>query len=226
MARIRTVKPEFFKNDELAELPFEYRILFQGLWCLSDRRGRLEDRPKRIKAEVFPYDDVDCDKGLQTLHDTGFIERYEHEGTRYIQVTNFEKHQNCNIKEAESTIPAPCLHSADTKKKTTVGREGKGKEGKEKKPDFAGLACPDDLVFSAKRWQEYRREAKLKPYAEKTWQALFDKYRLNPTLFSAAVENSILKGYQGIFEPDQQPRGKPGSAAAPSLMERTGGKGV
>jgi len=132
MARIRTIKPEFFKNDQLAELPFEYRLLFQGLWCLCDRRGRMEDRPKRIKADVFPYDDVDCEAGLQALHDAGFIARYEHDGTRYIQVVNFEKHQNCNIKESESTIPAPCWHSTGIEKKTTVGKEGKGKEGKGK----------------------------------------------------------------------------------------------
>ena len=130
MARIRTVKPEFFKSDELAELPFEYRLLFQGLWCLADRRGRLEDRPKRIKAEIFPYDDVDCEAGLQALADAGFIVRYGHGGTRYLQVTNFEKHQNCNVKEAESTIPALCEHGADTglapEGHTTVGKEGKG----------------------------------------------------------------------------------------------------
>lgn len=142
MARIRTMKPEFFKNEELAELPFEYRLLFQGLWCLADRRGRLEDRPKRIKADVFPYDNVDVDAGLDALQARGFIERYEHENVRYLQVKNFEKHQNCNIKEAESTIPAPFQHSASTEKKTTVGRERKGKERK----GTGNTSCRDDAT--------------------------------------------------------------------------------
>ena len=63
MARSRNIKPGFFKNELLAELPFEYRILLQGLWCQADRDGLLEARPKRLKAEIFPYDDVDVDAG-------------------------------------------------------------------------------------------------------------------------------------------------------------------
>ncbi len=106
MSRSRNIKPGFFKNEELSELPFEYRILFQGLWCEADREGRLEDRPKRLKAEIFPYDDVDVDAGLTALASRGFIVRYTAEGGRYIQVTSFLKHQNPHKREAESQIPA------------------------------------------------------------------------------------------------------------------------
>lgn len=114
MSRSRNLKPGFFKNEELAELPFEFRILFQGLWCLADRAGRLEDRPKRIKAEIFPYDDVDVNAGLAALSDQGFINRYSVSDNKYIQILAFEKHQNPHCKEPPSTIPAPCLHSAST----------------------------------------------------------------------------------------------------------------
>lgn len=114
MSRARNIKPGFFKNEELAELPFEFRILFQGLWCLADREGRLEDRPKRIKAEVFPYDDVDVNAGLSALEDAGFVVRYQSEETAYIQVLEFLKHQNPHCKEAASTIPAPDKHGAST----------------------------------------------------------------------------------------------------------------
>ncbi len=107
MSRARSLKPGFFKNEELADLPFEYRILFQGLWCLADRSGRMEDRPKRIKAEVFPYDSVDADAGLNALQAAGFIVRYEAAGAHYIEVLNFGKHQNPHVKEAASTIPVP-----------------------------------------------------------------------------------------------------------------------
>jgi hypothetical protein len=55
VARSRNIKPGFFLNDELAECEPLARILFAGLWCIADREGRLEDRPKRIKAEVLPY---------------------------------------------------------------------------------------------------------------------------------------------------------------------------
>lgn len=106
--RARNLKPAFFKNEDLAELPFEYRMLFQGLWCLADREGRLQDRPKRIKADVFPYDDVDIVAGINALAEGGFLTRYAVDGRNYLQISNFVKHQSPHVKEAASTIPAPC----------------------------------------------------------------------------------------------------------------------
>jgi hypothetical protein len=107
MARLRTLKPGFFTNDLLAEIPPLGRLLFQGLWCIADREGRLEDRPRKIKAEVLPYDDADVDGLLGRLDAAGFIRRYAAAGVGYIQVVNFAKHQTPHIKEAASTIPAP-----------------------------------------------------------------------------------------------------------------------
>lgn len=111
--RARTLKPGFFKNEQLAELPMAARLLFAGLWCLADREGRLEDRPRRIKAELFPYDDLDVEPLLQALADHGFIIRYAVDGARYIQVTNFTKHQSPHPREAASEIPPPPAHSDD-----------------------------------------------------------------------------------------------------------------
>lgn len=111
--RARTIKPGFFKNEQLAELPMAARLLFAGLWCLADREGRLEDRPRRIKAELFPYDDLDVEPLLQALADHGFIVRYSVDGARYIQVTNFTKHQSPHPREAASEIPPPPAHSDD-----------------------------------------------------------------------------------------------------------------
>ncbi len=107
MARARNIKPSFFKNEELAELSFEARLLFIGTWTLSDREGRLEDRPKRIKMEIFPADSIDVDRLLTKLHEAEFIHRYEINGERYIQVLAFLKHQNPHHREPASVIP-PC----------------------------------------------------------------------------------------------------------------------
>ena len=105
--RARNIKPGFFKNDTLAELDFAGRLLFIGLWGIADRAGRLEDRPKKIKAEVFPYDEVNVDAFLGDLARLGFILRYEMDGERYIQIVHFDKHQNPHPREAPSNIPAP-----------------------------------------------------------------------------------------------------------------------
>lgn len=107
MARARNIKPSFFTNDELAELPFGARLLFIGLWTLADREGRLEDRPKKIKMQLFPADDIDIDASLDGLARAGLVIRYHVEGSQFIQVTNFVKHQNPHHKEVDSVIPPP-----------------------------------------------------------------------------------------------------------------------
>lgn len=112
MARARNIKPGFFTNEELVELPFSTRLLFIGLWTEADRAGRMEDKPKRIKMKLFPADDLDVDTALQQLHDKGFLLRYEANGERFIQVLAFDKHQNPHKDERKSEIPAPNLHGA------------------------------------------------------------------------------------------------------------------
>lgn len=107
MARARSIKPGFFKNDQLAELPMSDRLLFSGLWMLADREGRLEDRPKRIKAEIFPYDDVDVDGCLSRLNDAGFITRYCVGSERFICIPTWLRHQNPHKNEPLSRIPPP-----------------------------------------------------------------------------------------------------------------------
>jgi uncharacterized phage protein (TIGR02220 family) len=132
MARARNIKPSFFTNDTLAEVDPLGRLLFQGLWCIADREGRLEDRPKRIKAELLPYDNCDVDVLLADLNRLGFILRYSINGNRFIQVVNFAKHQNPHVKEAASQIPAPDEHSASTVQEAEI-------------PEQAGL-IPDSPI--------------------------------------------------------------------------------
>jgi hypothetical protein len=105
--RARNIKPGFFKNEELAEVDPLGRLLFAGLWCLADREGRLEDRPRKIKAEVLPYDDCDVEGLLEELHRRGFILRYEAAGSFLIAIPAFGIHQNPHHREAASRFPGP-----------------------------------------------------------------------------------------------------------------------
>lgn len=107
MPRARNLKPGFFRNADLAELPVEARLLFAGLWTLADRVGLLADRPRQIKMEIYPADDFDVDALLQQLHDAGFIQRYRVGGVGYIRVLNFTRHQNPHHSEKASGIPLP-----------------------------------------------------------------------------------------------------------------------
>ena len=107
MPRARLIKPTFFTNEHLADIPAHGRLLFVGLWTIADREGRLEDRPKRIKAELFPYENVAVEPLLKKLESSGFIVRYEAGGKSLIAIPSFNKHQTPHHREPSSLLPAP-----------------------------------------------------------------------------------------------------------------------
>lgn len=142
MARSRNIKPGFFQNDLLVEMDFATRLMFAGLWCLADREGRLEDRPKKIKMGLFPADDVNVETMLADLHRYGFILRYEINGEKYIQIAKWSEHQNPHHTEKPSVIPS--INGELTVKERLKNRGNQ-------KPDGGNLAdsgflIPDSLI--------------------------------------------------------------------------------
>lgn len=150
VGRIRTIKPEFFTDETIAELPFQHRLAFIGLWTQADKAGRLEDRPKRLKAVLFPYDRVDLDKILSDLTSAKFIVRYSVNGTSYIQIRTFAKHQRPHHTEKESDLPDLITISGETTVSSPLshgempdGREGNGEgKGKEGNGEGSGQSSP------------------------------------------------------------------------------------
>lgn len=104
--RARNIKPGFFVNENLAERSPLARLLFIGLWCLADREGRLENRPKRIKAQLLPFDEVDVEDLLGELEKHSFIECYTADNCAVIQILSFAKHQKPHPKEKPSELPS------------------------------------------------------------------------------------------------------------------------
>ena len=150
MARARNIKPGFFTNEHLGELEPLARLLFIGLWCQADREGRLEDRPKRLKIDILPYDDCDIEFLLETLADSPdkFIQRYSVDGKKYIAITNFTKHQNPHAKEQVSTIPTPIIIEEapdETGAKTMQAPDETGAKTMQA-PDETGT-CPADSLL-------------------------------------------------------------------------------
>ncbi len=107
MARLRTIKPGFFENEELAECSPYARLMFIGLWCHADRRGILADRPKRLKLSILPADDVSGTELIKELDDHGLILRYEVDGQKCILIPNFQKHQHPHKDEQPNELPVP-----------------------------------------------------------------------------------------------------------------------
>ena len=111
MLRSRILRPGIVTNELLAGLGPEATLLFERLWMIADREGRLEDRPARIRAECFPYwPAFPVEKLLEKLCKSGFITRYKptrNENAPTISIKNFRKHQPIHPHEAKSALLAP-----------------------------------------------------------------------------------------------------------------------
>lgn len=173
MARARNIKPSLFKNEVLGVADPLLTILFESLWCLADKRGRLEDRPLRIKAETFPYrEGIDINGYLTELSRLEFIHRYVVDGLAIIQIINFEKHQNPHHTEKESELPEYSINSNgyDLTVKDTLNNgiapadslllitdslnTDSGSAEKSSAPKQSGKALPKDWVLP-KAWGEW-----------------------------------------------------------------------
>lgn len=210
MARARNIKPGFFTNDALGDLNPLARILFIGIWCHADRAGRLLDRPKKLKAEVLPYDNCDPNQLIQDLHGAGMVQRYEVAGIKYIQCVNFTKHQNPHIKEPESTIPAPDLSGAKTADSlilipdSGLPHTGLRKPSKSKAtPRPAGATLPDWIDPEA--WQGFvdMRKKLRAPMTDHAVGLIIKKLATMKAAGqdpAAVLNQSTERGWKGIFE--------------------------
>lgn len=144
MARARNIKPGFFTNELLGTYDPIISLFFAGLWCLADREGRLEDRPLRIKAELFPYrEGLDINGYLTVLERDGFLVRYEVAGQRYIQINNFTKHQTPHHTEKAKGLPGP-----DQAQSVAQGKDVLAplKDGESQVSERSDSLIPDSLI--------------------------------------------------------------------------------
>lgn len=96
MARIRSIKPEFFTSEQVVECSPSARLLFVGMWVFADDGGVHPASVKRLKMEVFPGDsfsDQDVRALVDELMNANLIVEYEAEGQRYWWVPSWDKHQ-------------------------------------------------------------------------------------------------------------------------------------
>ena len=108
MARIRTIKPEFPHSESMGRVSRDARLLFVELWCICDDHGRTRAASRMLASLLFPYDDDAprlIDGWLSELEREGCIVVYEHDGSRYLEVRNWLKHQKID-KPSRPMFPA------------------------------------------------------------------------------------------------------------------------
>ena len=131
MARIRTIKPEFFTSEDIVSVSPLARLFYVSLWCEADREGRLEWKPGTFKMRYLPGDACDVAALAEELTGRGLIQLYEVDGKRYALIPTFKKHQVINNRESDSDLPAPVSTTSGTRA-SRVKAEGKeGRKGKE-----------------------------------------------------------------------------------------------
>lgn len=112
MARIRSVKPEFWKSEAIACLPIRTRLTFIGLWTYVDDNGVGRDNARLIAAELYPLEEdpretlANVQRDLDELQRSGRIVRYAVEGTAYLSIANWSEHQRID-KPNKARYPGP-----------------------------------------------------------------------------------------------------------------------
>ncbi len=150
MARIRTIKPEFFTSEDIVALSPMARLLYIACWCEADKEGRMVWKPRTMKLRYFPADDCDIDALARELVAAELVVPYG-DGLAYIPGSG--KHQHLNPRESASVLPNPDASARVSDASLPVihaqgGREGKGREGNttyasdDAKVELADVAIP------------------------------------------------------------------------------------
>jgi hypothetical protein len=105
--RIRSIKPQFFLDSKILDLPPLARLLFIGLWCCADREGRMHYDPRELRRQVLP-DETQAvfDEMFGALTAANLVRLYAVESSSYVDIPHFLAHQVPYHKEQPSVIPS------------------------------------------------------------------------------------------------------------------------
>jgi hypothetical protein len=222
MARIRSIKPEFFLHEKLfkaekkTKLPL--RVAFPGLWTVADREGRFKWKVSELKLQILPHDKVDFEKVLDALAQNGFIEKYTVDGKEYGFVSSWFDHQVIRPDEAKSRIPAPPTRiqvnpsepvTNPSESTTIVVVEGKGKEGKGEEgnpPAQVEFIPSGEPTIPLQLDPSGRTTVTIKPYvAEETLgtkEEAFEYLKNNYVVMEDAMKTISGRGWRTVDEVD------------------------
>lgn len=217
MGRIRSIKPEFPHSESMGRVSREARLLFILLWTLADDSGRLRGTSRMLASLLYPYDN-DAAKHIDTwvadLEREGCVVRYTVDGSSYVQVCNWLKHQKID-KPSQSKIPPFVEGSRGIAEasRTFVGGldlEGIGSgsgslsseaDPKPQTPRAAALG-PTDPRFD-EFWQAYGRKGSRKQ-AMAVWVKLKPDDELAAKITAAAAAYRKAKAGDPKFQRDGQ----------------------
>ena len=195
MARIRTIKPEFFRHEALQDLeianPGMYPMMvFEGLWGHCDSKGRFEWKPRMLKLDILPFLPFDMAETMAILEKAGMLHRYTVDGKEYGFIDTFEKHQRLSGKELTEgeKFPSP-VREVTGKHQGSDGeipesQEGKGREEEGKRNGVPTLPASPASTPTDDEQAADETETELQAACRETWkayaEAFFDRYGTGP----------------------------------------------
>lgn len=220
--RIRSIKPEFWRSDDVNAMRIEDRLLFIGLWSYVDDNGVGIDRHADVCADLFahdlsvsPHDTLmRVQAGLDRLAQLGVIHRYEVRGKRFLEIANWSKHQKINRpspgRYPRSDHDEAVIHDVLTESSVSdpdsscPGAGEQGNRGTGEQEDLLSSAdAPDETPTAGHPysqdflawWKHYPRKES-KGAAFKAWKQIKDRHL--PTLIAAADRYAA--------DPNREPR--------------------
>lgn len=194
MARIRTIKPDFFTSEDIVALSPLARLLYIATWVEADREGRFAWRPQTLKLRYLPGDSCNITALAEEIVKAGLVVLYDIDGQTYAEIPSFTRHQVINNREAASSIaPRPvdafptrashvndaCPTRDDATATPLVGKERKGKEG-----DTTRRVTRDVSALFDQFWNAYPRKVGKKD-AEKSFSKIKSPEETLPLILSA-----------------------------------------
>ena len=226
MARIRTIKPEFFTSEDIVELEPMARLLYIALWCEADKEGRLAWKPKTFKMRYFPADEFDIELMCDALVTRGLVSLY---GDSLAVIPSFKDHQHINPREKASSLPPPPpqkgidASSRVTDEIVTVDARSGRKEGKGREVNTP----PNPPDGFSEFWEAYGKK-KGKEAAIREWKKISPDAELTKIIVAAAglvceaTEERFRKDperwIKGKHWADEVESGKPAAYVLPEFM--------
>jgi hypothetical protein len=190
LARIRTIKPEFWRHEDLCQQPEATHMFAAALLNYADDTGYFNANPGLIKGEIYPLREpsVSIPESLRSLQTIGYIRLGTGpDGRRYGHISHFDQHQRVSHPTPSkisilaiawddiATAPENIVKPPETFAPERNREQGTGK-GKEQGilPDKSGVPkskkYPDDFE---EFWKAYPTDANMsKKAAAKQWARL------------------------------------------------------
>jgi hypothetical protein len=211
--RIRSIRPEFWRSDDIARLEPEQRLTYIGLWSYADDNGVGRDDAALIAADLFAHD-LSRDpretlaritRALAQLSEGGQITRYEVNGRRFFHITSWDEHQRID-RPARPRYPLPTCGDAEfvepsrnprepsrnprdwRRGEGEKGRRGEGEKGTSMLDAGASSPHPESPTSRDDRfpefWDAYPRKV-ARPKAAIAWRKAIE--RSDPDVILAAI---------------------------------------